>query len=170
MCHFLNALFLFRELRDMTLIGNRVTYNIRVECKELLQTKMAGKVLVTRHHLDLTAFTTTLWAWHPASSLPSNKSICPSPKLPSSPKEYCGKQSQRLCWSLDRLHQQLFPHPPGMSLNHRRRWGWWGRTSFLWIHAGQLLCETYGKKPKLLPHATVKVPEDLKAKRKKNRI
>jgi len=27
-----------------------------------------------------------------------------------------------------------------------------------------------GKKPKLLPHATVKVPEDLKAKRKKNRI
>ncbi|XP_030424187.1 PDZ domain-containing protein 8 isoform X2 [Gopherus evgoodei] len=46
-CYFLNAicLFLFRELRDTSLVRHWVTKKIKVEFEELLQTKMTGKVL-----------------------------------------------------------------------------------------------------------------------------
>ncbi|OPJ84157.1 PDZ domain-containing protein 8 isoform B [Patagioenas fasciata monilis] len=46
-CQFLNAifLFLFRELRDTALVRDWVTKKIKVEFEELLQTKVAGKVL-----------------------------------------------------------------------------------------------------------------------------
>ncbi|KFU94414.1 PDZ domain-containing protein 8, partial [Chaetura pelagica] len=46
-CHFLNAifLFLFRELRDTSLVRHWVTKKIKVEFEELLQAKMTGKVL-----------------------------------------------------------------------------------------------------------------------------
>uniref|UniRef100_A0A8D0G8L9 PDZ domain containing 8 n=1 Tax=Sphenodon punctatus TaxID=8508 RepID=A0A8D0G8L9_SPHPU len=46
-CFWLNAicLFLFRELRDTSLIRHYVTRKIKVEFEELLQTKVTGKVL-----------------------------------------------------------------------------------------------------------------------------
>ncbi|XP_005489894.2 PDZ domain-containing protein 8 [Zonotrichia albicollis] len=46
-CHFLNAifLFLFRELRDTSLVRDWVIKKIKVEFEELLQAKMTGKVL-----------------------------------------------------------------------------------------------------------------------------
>ncbi|NXQ31094.1 PDZD8 protein, partial [Alaudala cheleensis] len=46
-CHFLNAifLFLFRELRDTSLVRDWVIKKIKVEFEELLQTKMTGKML-----------------------------------------------------------------------------------------------------------------------------
>ena len=54
----------------------------------------------------------------------------------ASPGEYCGKQHWRLCWTLGRLSQQPFPHPPGGSLSHRRRSGWSSRTCLSWTLAG----------------------------------
>ncbi|XP_069719288.1 PDZ domain-containing protein 8 [Phaenicophaeus curvirostris] len=46
-CHFLNAifLFLFRELRDTRLVRSWVIKKIKVEFEELLQAKVAGKLL-----------------------------------------------------------------------------------------------------------------------------
>ncbi|NXY45347.1 PDZD8 protein, partial [Ceuthmochares aereus] len=46
-CHFLNAifLFLFRELRDTSLVRSWVIKKIKVEFEELLQAKVAGKLL-----------------------------------------------------------------------------------------------------------------------------
>ncbi|XP_009568886.2 PDZ domain-containing protein 8 [Cuculus canorus] len=46
-CHFLNAifLFLFRELRDKPLVRHWVTKKIKVEFEELLQAKVAGRLL-----------------------------------------------------------------------------------------------------------------------------
>lgn len=45
MCHLLNAIFLFRELRSTAPVRNWVMSKIKAEFEKLLQTKLTGKVL-----------------------------------------------------------------------------------------------------------------------------
>ena len=64
----------------------------------------------------------------PSGSLCRKERICASHVLPCSTGEYWERQCKRLCRRISRLHQQPFPHPPGRSLNHRRRSDWLSRT------------------------------------------
>jgi len=83
--------------------------SVKILNRTRANTDLWGAPFTTGCQQDVTPFTTTLWAWPSASSSPSKECTCPSHELPASPREYCGRQWQRLCWSLGRLCQQSFP-------------------------------------------------------------